>query len=331
MKLPDELQAAVEAESAALGGTALSRAADELSRGYRREATAPRLSSAQRVAYAAVRMPATFAAATRALAEVRARRPQARVRRLLDLGAGPGTLAWAAAGLFPELEHVTCLERDAALIALGRKLAAHAHAPALRDAEWVEGDLERLGGASGRHDLVVASYVLGELRPAAAAHVVETALAATAGTLVLIEPGTPAGFARILDARASLLGAGARLVAPCPHERGCPMEGRDWCHFGARVERSADHRRAKGAALGHEDEKFSYLAVAPPDGDSVQPAPARVVRRPLARSGHVILDLCTADGLARAVVGRRAGDAFRRARRTDWGDAWDTVGDATPE
>lgn len=327
MRVPDELRAGVDEEAAGLGAGALARASAELTRGYR-EGGAPRLSPAQRLAYAAVRLPATFAAASTVLREVRARAPGLRVRRLLDLGAGPGSAAWAAAEVFPELEQVTCVERDASLLALGRRLAARSSRAALRASTWTLADLERLEEALARHDLVLAAYVIGELRDNAAARLVDLALTATEGALVVIEPGSPRGFERVLRARAALFACGARLVAPCPHERACPLEGRDFCHFAARVERSAEHRRAKGATLGHEDEKFAYVAVVPAGG-AASPAAARVIRRPLARGGHVVLDLCTRDGVARTVVGKREGAVYRLARHAAWGDAWDVATQAT--
>jgi ribosomal protein RSM22 (predicted rRNA methylase) len=320
VELPDALRQAIETETAGLGATALERASAELTGGYRAAAAPARLTPAQRLAYVAVRLPATFAAAHAALAELRARRPRARVERLLDLGAGPGTVAWAAACVFDELREVTCVERDTALAALGRRLAADAPNAALRDARWIEADLGRGDDLPGPHDLVVASYVLGELPASGAERLVDAARAAGAA-LLLIEPGTPGGFERILRARTALVASGARVLAPCPHAAACPLEGRDFCHFAARVARSSEHRRAKGGALNYEDEKFAYLAMAcDGQGDA---APARIVRRPLPRGGHVILDLCATDGLRREVVGRRAGDAYRRARDAGWGDAWE--------
>ena len=154
---------------------------------------------------------------------------------------------------------------------------------------------------------------------------------------VMVEPGTPAGFATVLAARERFVREGARVIAPCPHSAACPMTGNDWCHFGARVERTALHRRVKGADLGYEDEKYAYVAVAgggtePADSTAAAgatrathaaaPAAARIVRRPLIRHGHVILDLCTADGLVRTVVAKHDKGHYRAARKAHWGDAW---------
>ena len=103
----------------------------------------------------------------------------------------------------------------------------------------------------------------------------------------MVERGTPAGFRGLLRARDTLVGAGFRVVAPCPHDQACPWaDGRDWCHFAARVPRSARHRQVKGARLGWEDEKFSYL-VAVRDGAG-RPH-GRIVRHPYQRKGLVEL------------------------------------------
>ncbi len=40
--------------------------------------------------------------------------------------------------------------------------------------------------------------------------------------------------------------AGAHVVAPCPHDGKCPMEGtKSWCHFAQRFQRSDLQRRHK--------------------------------------------------------------------------------------
>ena len=80
-----------------------------------------------------------------------------------------------------------------------------------------------------------------------------------------------------------------------PAPGGCPLAAGDWCHFGARVNRSALHRRVKEADLGYEDEKFSYVAAG---GGRSPTGIARVLRRPAQRKGLVSLRLCRPDGTA---------------------------------
>jgi ribosomal protein RSM22 (predicted rRNA methylase) len=169
---------------------------------------------------------------------------------------------------------------------------------------------------------VLASYVLGELRAPAAAHL----WAQTTGTIVFVEPGTPAGYRRILDARAAVLDAGGSTVAPCPHDLPCPLPADDWCHFAVRLPRSRLHRRAKGADLGWEDEKFSYAALA---REPATDAPARILRQPQARSGHVHLATCEEDGLHRRTISRSHGAVYKAARAAGWGDAIE-LGSAPP-
>ncbi len=181
-------------------------------------------------------------------------------------------------------------------------------------------------------DLATISYVLGELTEVQQAAILALAVGA-APAVVLIEPGTPAGHRRILAARDRLTAAGYRLAAPCPHCGPCPLAAAgDWCHFGVRLPRSAVHRRVKGAELGYEDEKFSYVAAVRPDvaGSGAPPDPVlpagRIVRRPQQRKGLVTLELCLRDGSAgRELVGKSAGEAYREARKSLWGDHWNPL------
>ncbi len=319
MKLPDELREAIDDAVSGVPGSTLARASAELTERYRGEfASGARLTGeAQRLAYAVVRVPATYASVRAALSAVADRLPEGSVTSVLDLGAGPGTAAWAAVEVFPEIERVTLVERDPELIALGRRLVRNASNAALSSATWTAGDIDRL--RFGPHDLVVASYVLGELEEPASRRVAGDAFGSAATALVVVEPGTPRGFERIRATRASLIDSGAHVVAPCPHDRECPMPEGDWCHFAARVERTALHRRLKGGEVGHEDEKYSYVAAT---HEPFEPAPARIMRNPLKREGHTYLDLCAGDGLTRIVVSRHDKAAHRRARKAKWGDDW---------
>ncbi|MFG3256182.1 small ribosomal subunit Rsm22 family protein [Streptomyces sp. NPDC048172] len=271
------------------------------------------------MAYAAYRMPATHAAAGMALDALAERAPSWAPDSHLDIGGGTGAATWAVAGTWGGVAS-TVVDWAGPALDLGRELAEGAGI----DARWVPGSLRGRGRNTTlpRADLVTVSYVLGELAPDDRRAAVDAAAAAATGAVVLVEPGTPDGYLRIREARDALIGAGLRVLAPCPHSGTCPIVvGEDWCHFAVRVARSSLHRRVKGGELGHEDEKFSYVA-AVRDGVTGTPADARVVRRPQTRKGQVLLDLCDGAGLERTTVTKRHGDAYRAARKAEWGDAW---------
>jgi ribosomal protein RSM22 (predicted rRNA methylase) len=142
--------------------------------------------------------------------------------------------------------------------------------------------------------------------------------AKTRDTLLIVEPGTPAGYARIIALREQLIASGAHVAAPCPHDGQCPLQAPDWCHFTQRLPRSRAHKQIKGAELPFEDEKFAYVAL------TREPAvqhPARVLAQPDVSKVEVTAKLCTAHGLVIAKVPRRAREDYARARRWRWGDA----------
>ena len=149
----------------------------------------------------------------------------------------------------------------------------------------------------------------------------------TGDTLLVVEPGTPSGWKRILQARDILIQAGAHILAPCAHALACPLAAPDWCHFSARVARSRLHREAKGGTVPWEDEKFIYVAM------SRQPrrkTAARVLCPPHVSKAGVALKLCRSDGTAaRHHVGSRDRGSFKAARKLAWGAATD-VGDVRP-
>jgi ribosomal protein RSM22 (predicted rRNA methylase) len=317
--LPEPLRYALAARLAGLPIESLRTSVNRLIEAYRSGTTpaTPILSRPGDVAaYAAYRMPATFSAVRAALAAVDVAVPPA---TLLDLGGGTGAAAWAAVDRWPEIREITVIDQVRDALDLGAGLAAESPSPALRAASWVA---QPLGGTVPSADLVTISYVLGELDVEAQRQLVDTA-ATAGGVVVIVEPGTPAGYARILAARARLIESGRVIVAPCPHQAACPMPpGKDWCHFGARVNRSALHRKVKDADLSYEDEKFSYLVAVRPE--FVESAPqARVLRRPIQRKGLVQLHLCQPAGtIADQIVTKRHGSDYKLARDVSWGDTF---------
>lgn len=275
-------------------------------------------SQADAMAYVLTRLPATYAAGARAFADLAERIPGFAPQSLLDAGAGPGGAGWAALETWPSVSRATLLDSNRAFLDLAEALAADAP-PALKTAARLRADLAAPGDWP-RADLVVASYALAEIAPAAQAGVVERLWSASEAVLVLIEPGTPAGYQRILAARDQLIAAGAEILAPCPHHAPCPLVAPDWCHFSQRLARSRDHKIAKGAETPFEDEKFIYLAAARP-GLAAEPATSRVLAPPRAGKPGIDLKLCTPSGaLEQRFVAKRDKAAFSIARRLDWGE-----------
>ncbi|GAA2343206.1 small ribosomal subunit Rsm22 family protein [Dactylosporangium salmoneum] len=257
-------------------------------------------------AYAAYRMPATHAAIAAAFGQL----PPLGLSSHVDLGGGTGAGAWAARDVFGRIES-TVLDQVPEALRLGRRIAA---AESFAWQEW------RLGEPVPEADLVTASYVLTELDEQGRATLVEQARAAARKAVVLVEPGTPQGYRRILDAREVLIAAGWHVAAPCPHQLACGMQGRDWCHFAARVNRSALHRRLKDASLGYEDEKYSFVAAT---REPVPNAVGRVVRHPAFRKGLVTLQVCRpATTVGPLLVPKREGPLYKAARDAEWGDQW---------
>jgi ribosomal protein RSM22 (predicted rRNA methylase) len=321
VQLPSRLRNAIEHEVSKYDLGKLTRAATELSEKYRLSQSPTEkfiVTEAQRLAYLAVRMPATFASSQAVLSEVRRLLPELRAESLLDLGAGPGTVAWAAVSLFDELRRITLVERDGDLMRLGQALARESDHPALRSADWQNFNF-KTASSFPPCDLVVCSYALGEIEQDEAIKVLRTAWRAARSAMIIIEPGTVKGFELIRLMRDELIDAGGGILAPCPHQQVCPMSDEDWCHFARRFERTSLHRRIKSGALGYEDEKFSYIAAAKRPGLPIQ---SRVIRHPRRYPGYVKLQLCARDELRSLTVTRREKDAWKKARKADWGDEW---------
>lgn len=319
-ELPPALKAAIDAELAGASRRDLADRTAATSEAYRagRGSAAVIKGRDDALAYALARLPATYAACAAVFGEAGDRAPGFAPTSLLDAGCGPGGGSWAAAEAWPSIDRVAWFDASAPFLDMAARLAAAGPAP-VRQAEARRGDLTV--GPFPRADLVLASYALAEIAPAAQAGVVGRLWDACDGVLALVEPGTPAGYARILAARDALLAAGARLLAPCPHHAACPLVAPDWCHFSVRLPRSRDHRLAKGAAAAFEDEKFAYLLASRPQVAAEIP-PARILAHPRAGKPGIEFKLCAGGAVELRFAPRRDKPEHARARRLGWGDAW---------
>jgi ribosomal protein RSM22 (predicted rRNA methylase) len=314
--LPPDLRAALDKLATGVSRKDLAARAAAQSQNYRSGGGSQDIRSRDdALAYAFARLPATHAAAIAVFNALRGMCDLA-PRSLLDIGAGPGTAAFAATQTFPSLADIRLIETNAEMRRLGAALLAQSDQPALRAASHIA--LPARDTNLPAADLVTASYVAGEITPAERTAFARMLWAASAQALIVIEPGTPAGYERITEIRSLLIAEGAHVAAPCPHDDACPLTAPDWCHFTQRLPRSRDHLQVKGVAVPFEDEKFSYVVLvrAPPPRID-----ARVLAPPVVTKGAVTAKLCTADGIVHDITARRNGVAYRRHKSWRWGDA----------
>jgi ribosomal protein RSM22 (predicted rRNA methylase) len=315
--LPAELKAALEAKLQGLSRVKTATHATLISKTYRDGGGSGAIASqADALAYALARMPATYAAVTASLNALCEIIPDFAPKNLLDVGAGPGTATWAAAEGFPSLQDFALLDTNSALRALALDLAAGS--VRLRDIQYRHSEARAALADAEPADLVVASYMTGEIGAVEQRALADLMWAKTRDTLLIVEPGTPAGYARIIAVREQLIGSGAHVAAPCPHDGKCPLSAPDWCHFTQRLPRLRAHKQVKGAELPFEDEKFAYVALV---RTPVARRRARVLAQPVVGKVEVTAKLCTSDSLAIAKIPRRARADYARARRWRWGDA----------
>jgi ribosomal protein RSM22 (predicted rRNA methylase) len=315
--LPAELKAALETRLHGLSRRDAAQRAGAISQAYRGgDGSGAIRTETDALAYALARMPATYAAVTASFNALREAGPDLAPQNLLDVGAGPGTASWAAAEAFPSLLSFSLLDANAALRSLALDLAHNSSR--LSAMRYDQGDAAAKLADAPAADLVVASYLINELDDAARAALADLMWAKTRDTLLVVEPGTPAGTQRILDLRRRLIAQGAHVAAPCPHDAECPLAAQDWCHFTQRLPRSRVHKQLKAAELPYEDEKFIYVALsrAPPAQRR-----ARVLTQPQTTKIAVTAKLCINEGIKIAVAPRRDKITYARFRKLNWGDA----------
>lgn len=326
MELPGALRAALDRELEGASRSDLAGRAARTSQAYRsgQGSSGVIREAGDALAYALTRLPATYAACLSAFEEAARLAPDFAPASLLDAGTGTAAASWAATETWGSLDAATWLDASQPFLTMAQRLAADGP-EVLRTPEPLRRSLD--GSDLPAADLVMASYVLAEITPAQQAAVVQSLWAAANGMLILVEPGTPAGAARILAARDALIAAGADILGPCPHQAACPLSGEapsepGWCHFSVRLPRSRDHRLLKGADAPFEDEKFAYLIAA--RAGLGERSAARILAPPRQAKPGIDLRLCTPAGAAETrFIPRRDKPAYAKARRLDWGDVWE--------
>ncbi|KAI8095817.1 mitochondrial small ribosomal subunit Rsm22-domain-containing protein [Thamnidium elegans] len=289
------------------------------------------------VAYAAGVLPSTYAAVTNVMKEISNRVSDFRPRSMLDFGTGPGTAIWAAKEHF-KLEKCVGVDLSEDMLRVAEQIEESIK---LEDSTPVE--FKRflsVDPKAPKTDLVVSSFTLGDISSAALQKsTVEQLWEQTGDMLVLIDRGTPVGFSNIVRARQWILdmeGTNAHVVAPCPHDKACPLlfspEAKPndlWCHFSQRVQRPSFLMKTKHSKFNTEDSKYSYVVLRrgerPTKSTSIESQAyhwPRLVQPPLKKNGHIVMDTCSTTGeIQRMVIPKSQGKIpYRDARKAMWGD-----------
>lgn len=296
----------------------LSKAFERISKRYREETGLFLQTEEERLSYLFTRLPATFAVACRVFQELKRRVPDLEIHSLLDVGAGPGTGMWAAVEEFKTLHRGTFIEKDFSFASIGKQLIARSSHPVLQQAPWHSMDMKDISNIKS-HDLTLLSYSIGEVNEEHWESILSTLWQITEKALVIIEPGTPSGYRRMMKIRDFLHNQlGAYLVAPCPHSKACPLSKEDWCHFSERVQRSSLHRYLKSADLGYEDEKFCYLILGKQQACSFS---KRIIRHPMKHSGFIEVTVCEKEGtVQKKIYSKKNKEMYKEIKKLNWGD-----------
>jgi SAM-dependent methyltransferase len=323
--LPDELRA-------------VAGAVERLSRGLTRdrELAGARYMDEDRLlgAYLLFYWPVSYLQARGTISEL-PRRP----RSALDLGSGPGPMAFAA--LDAGATEVVAADRSARALAAARGLARLSGEP-LATREWNPtrpGALAAVA-AGARFDLVTMGHVVNELwkgqdEDRRRADLLEEALGLVApgGSLLVIEPALRDTSRALLRVRDLLVARGYAVRAPCLFRGACPalLREADWCH----AERPAEPpplvaQIAKAAGLRREAVKMSYLALAPRGEGWAEPPPGRVFRvvsEPLPSKGRLRYMGCGPEGrMGLSLQEKHVTDANRRFEGLLRGDVIEVTG-----
>jgi SAM-dependent methyltransferase len=264
-------------------------------------------------AYLLFYWPVSYAQGRQALGEL----PE-RPREVLDLGSGPGPLAFAA--LDAGARGVTAADRSKQALALARALATEA-GEALATREW--DPMAGRGAPEGKFDLITMGHVLNELYGTGEGAVGKRAALVEGllerlkpgGTLLVLEPALRETSRALLELRDLVVGRGYAVRFPCMFRGNCPalLKQGDWCH----AERpwvlpKVVEDIARAASLHKEELKMSYLALAPRGEAWAQPPEGqvyRIVSEPLEGKGRQRYVGCGPEG--------RVGLAMQDRHRTE--------------
>ena len=209
------------------------------------------------VAYTCARMVSSYASIYNVFSHISKKVPLFNVKSLLDFGAGPATGYLAFKSIWPQnnLEKYIAIDKSNQMLQIGKQLAGASLTKDCPDQEQGTVFLFEnfLQPQMHKADLVICAFTLSELQDHVnAKDLIRTLWASTVDTLVIIDRGTPIGFELVANARTQILKEESlssndivHIVAPCPHEKECPVlqnqnkKTHSYCSFSQRIQLDA--------------------------------------------------------------------------------------------
>lgn len=232
-------------------------------------------------------------------------------QRFLDWGCGSG-IAGRAVAEWSGIREASVFDQSPAAMAFAstRLRAMGLAASPNRKREIPEGTL------------LLISHVAGELSETELSAL--AAYAAGAAEILWVEPGSREISRRLTAVHDELQKLGHHLIAPCTHDRVCPMNAseRDWCHFFAKppseIFQSAFWREfSTRMEIDLRALPYSFLATS--RAPAVWPTGAeRLIGRPRVLKAQCELLCCGDEGLTTRVLQKRdSTELFRALTRDD--------------
>mgnify|MGYP000359394302 CR=1 FL=1 len=271
------------------------------------------------LSYAMARMPATLYAQIKVWKEFEKEiSNQDTSFSLVDLGSGPGTSLWALAKK-NWVKKITLMEKSTPFIDLSKQLAtANNYVQSSHfKVKYLQGDISTDSIPSA--DIVLASYCLNELPDKK--NKIKNIWQAAKQYIVLIEPGTPENFQKMLSIRNFFISHGATIVAPCPGNIQCPLEKvKDtWCHFRTKLPRHKNHIYIKSAKLPFEEEPYFYLIAKKNKSISTTSVKKRIISAVRKTKIEASTLLCTQQGLEKFSISKKE-KLYKLFIKKHWGD-----------
>lgn len=331
---PDVVMRCLDKKAQEIGIRPLLRISDEISSFYlsdKKHHGGFDWSAERAVCYALARMPATYAASEYVLGRLFEENVfLGEMTSHLDMCSGPGTMALAVRRFVGAgCRETLCVEREQQFVSLASDLVrayAEEYGNGYEGFDWICQDVDRYV-PKHRYDMVTVGYGLNEMNDDLCLSTVQKAWRATSGILLILDPGTPRDFDRLLRIRDFMKQEDdCVLLGPCPHWELCGMTalGEKWCHFGCRLSRTRAHRLLKGGEAGFEDEKFTWLAFARVDfvQERLGTGKSRIVSHPRIGNKQVTLDLCHGSGIwePSVTLHKCNGEPYKIAKKRKWGE-----------